>query len=347
MFEDLKFQLSLGSDNHSGVHPEILKAMIACNRGHAHAYGLDEVSELAAKEFSRVFGAEVEAHYVFTGTAANVLAMAPLVRSYEAILASEVSHLHVDECGAPEKLLGAKIWPLASSDGKIRPEQCLPYLDRLGDQHHSQAHIVSLTQPTELGVSYSLEELRAWRDFTRTKNLMLHIDGARLANAAAHLNCSLTAMTSEIGVDVVSFGGTKNGLMGAEAVLLFTAEAKKNFKFYRKQSMQLASKSRFMAAQFYAYLKDDLYAQLAGRATNLALDLRSRLKEFSEIEVIHPVESNALFVRLPKAWIKPLREKFFFYVWDSSTQVCRWMISWDWTEELNALVIESLHEVKK
>ncbi|NJL24624.1 MAG: threonine aldolase, partial [Calothrix sp. SM1_5_4] len=235
----------------------------AANRGHAHAYGMDELCRLAEGEFRRVFGPEVEAQYVFTGTAANVLSFAPMVRSFEAIICSDVAHLHVDECGAPEKFLGAKLWLCPSLDGKIRPEDCARFLDRRGDQHFSQARVVSLTQPTELGVSYSIDELKAWRAYTLRKNLMLHLDGARLANAAAHLGVSLRELTAEIGCDVVSFGGTKNGMLGAETVLLFSPKAKEGFKFYRKQAMQLSSKTRFLAAQFYAYLRDDLWLDIA------------------------------------------------------------------------------------
>lgn len=346
MFEELKFPASLGSDNHSGVHPKVFEAMIAANRGSAHAYGLDELCELTAEEFRRVFGPRVEPHYVFTGTAANVLCLAPLVRSFEAVICSDQSHLHTDECGAPEKFLGAKLWTLKTEDGRIYPRQAMDVLGRGGDQHYSQPRVVSLTQPTELGVCYTMEELRAWRMFTRSRNLMLHLDGARLANAAAHLGVSLEALTSELEVDVVSLGGTKNGLMGAEACLLFSEETKENFKYYRKQGMQLSSKTRFLAAQFYAYLKDDLWREIAEHSVRSARDLAAKLSEFEEIRLVHPVESNALFVSLPKTWIKPLRERFFFYVWDQPRGVCRWMTSFDWTEQRTHDVLNAIREVK-
>jgi threonine aldolase len=190
MYDDLKFAFSLGSDNHSGVHPRVLESMLAANRGHAHAYGMDELCQLTAKEFKRVFGPEVEAQYVFTGTAANVLSLAPLLKSFEAVICSEVAHLHLDECAAPEKFWGGKLWTVPSRDGKISVAQCEEFLDRRGDQHYAQPRAVSLTQPTELGVCYTLDELRAWREWTQQKNLLLHIDGARLPNAAAFLDCS-------------------------------------------------------------------------------------------------------------------------------------------------------------
>jgi threonine aldolase len=344
MFESLQFAHSLGSDNHSGAHPRVMEALIAANRGHAHAYGMDELCELTAQEFRRVFGAHVDAQYVFTGTAANVLSMAPLLRSFEAVICSEVAHLHLDECGAPEKFLGSKLWTLPSKDGRIQPDACISVLERLGDQHYAQPRLVSLTLPSELGVCYALAELQAWKKFVRERNLMLHLDGARLANAAVHLKLPLKDLVE--GADVVSFGGTKNGLLGAEAVLLLSDRAKENFKFYRKQAMQLSSKTRFLAAQFYAYLKDDLWLDIAKHTTTLALELEQGLKEFPEIQVGFPVHSNALFVHVPKAWIKPLRERFFFYIWDNDTQLCRWMISWDWSSELNQRLLNAISEVR-
>lgn len=348
MFNDLSFQSSLGSDNHSGVHPRVMEALIAANRGHAHAYGMDELCQLTAREFKRIFGPGVEAQYVFTGTAANVLSMSGVVRSFEAVICSDVSHLHVDECGAPEKFLGCKLWTVKTSDGKILPQQAEEFLQRPGDQHYSQPRLVSLTQPTELGLCYSLEELRVWRKFTLEKNLMLHLDGARLANAAVTLGCSLRELTTDIGADVVSFGGTKNGLMGAEAVLLLSDSAKQGFKFYRKQAMQLSSKTRFLAAQFYAYLKDDLWLEIARHATRAAKSLSERLeREFPEIRVSLPVESNAVFVQLPKPWISPMREKYFFYIWDADKNLCRWMTSFDWQEETTEQLISVIREVKK
>lgn len=342
MFEELKFKSSLGSDNHSAVHPLVMAAIAAANRGGAHAYGMDEVSELCEKEFKRVFGDEAEAHFVFTGTAANVLCLAPALKSFEAVICSEVAHLNVDECAAPEKFWGGKLLTVPSRDGKITPQQIEEHLSRGGDQHFAQPRAVSLTQPTELGVCYTLNELREWREFTRQRNLMLHIDGARLANAAAFLGVSLKAMTADIGVDCVSFGGTKNGLMGAEACVLFSAEAKKNFKFYRKQAMQLSSKTRFLAAQFYAYLKNDLWLEIAKHSISQAQRLAMQLAQFEELKLCFPVESNALFVSVPKGWIASLKEEFFFYIWDSKTSMCRWMTSFSWTDEDSARLLARL-----
>lgn len=347
MLDDLEFPLSLGSDNHSGVHPRVMDAIQAANRGHAHAYGLDELCQKTEQEFKRVFGSNVQPEYVFTGTAANVLSLAPLISSFNSVICSDMAHLHMDECGAPEKFLGGKLLTVASPDGRISPEQCADFMQRMGDQHFAQPGAVSLTIPTEVGVCYSMKELEGWRKFTRDKGLILHLDGARLSNASVHLGVSLKELTSELGVDCVSFGGTKNGLMGAETVLLFSDEAKDNFKFYRKQAMQLSSKTRFLAAQFYAYLHDDLWNEIAVHTTGLARQLSEGLKQFPEIKVSFPVQSNAVFVELPKEWIKPLRDKYFFYVWDPNLNMCRWMISWDWTQDLNRALLNHIAEVKQ
>lgn len=346
MFDDLLFATSLGSDNHSGVHPQVMQALQAANRGYAHAYGMDELSDLTLQEFKRLFGPTVQAEYVFTGTAANVLCLAPQLRSVHAVITASTAHLNLDECGAPEKFLGSKLLTIPSQDGKISPAQAEEFFERMGDQHYAQPAAVSITQPTELGVCYTVEELKAWGEFCRQKKIMFHIDGARLSNAAAHLNISLRALTADVGADCVSFGGTKNGLMGAEVVLLFSESAKQNFKFYRKQAMQLSSKTRFLAAQFYAYLKDDLWLDIARHTTSLAQDLSHELKQFPEIQIKYPVQSNALFVQLPKSWIHPLRENCFFYIWDSQIHLCRWMISWDWTHESTTRLLSSIAEVR-
>lgn len=324
-----------------------MEALARANRGHAHAYGMDELCQLTDREFKRIFGLRVQAEYVFTGTAANVLSLAPFVSSFNAVICSEMAHLHMDECGAPEKFLSTKLFALPSKDGRIFPEQTLEIFTRMGDQHFAQPKAVSLTLPSEVGVCYTIDELKAWSKFCRDKNLLLHLDGARLSNAAVHLGVDLRELTEGVGADVVSFGGTKNGLMGAEAVLLFTDKAKHEFKFYRKQAMQLSSKTRFLAAQFHAFLKDDLWREIALHTTTTAKELGQKLTDFPEIKVAYPIHSNAVFVELPKEWIHPLRDKFFFYVWDPQIHLCRWMISWDWTPELSQKLIQEIAEVKK
>lgn len=348
MLSELRFPPSLGSDNHSGVHPRVMDALLGANRGHAHSYGLDELSELTKHEFTRVFGRSTHVDFVFNGTAANVLSLTSVLKPFESAVCSSLAHLHLDECSAPEKFHGTKLYLIDTEDGKIRPEQIEPFLERRGDQHYAQPRLLSLTLPTECGVVYSLEELKALRTYTRDRGLLLHIDGTRLANAAVHLNTTLAALTADLGVDVVSFGGTKNGLMGAEAVLIFNDEFKSHFKYHRKQAMQLSSKTRFLAAQFYAYLKDDLWREIASHVTREAQSLARRLtNEHPDFEIQFPVQSNALFVRVPAPLLKPLRERFFFYIWDQKRNLGRWMINFDWTQKHSDSLLEAIREVKK
>lgn len=348
MFEslnDLPFPKSLGSDNHSGAHPEILKAITTVNQGHAHSYGMDPVSELTQKEFDRVFGKKTFVHYVFNGTAANVMCMTAVLKRFESVICSSQAHMHLDECGAPEVVGHIKLIPLESENGKISPEQAEAQMDRQGDQHHAQVKMVSLTQPTELGVCYSLEELRAWKKWCQAHNLYLHCDGTRLANSCVSMGIRLKDYAEVF--DLISFGGSKNGLLGAEAVVSFNKELSKDFKFYRKQLLNLPSKTRFLAAQFYAYLKDDLYLKIADHVCSEAKRFHEELKALPEARVLHPVQSNALFVQFPKKWLKPLREKAFFYIWDSNSCVARLMVSFDWTKEDTDSFINRIQEVKK
>lgn len=338
---------SLGSDNHSGVHPVILDALARANVGHAHSYGLDEVSEKTKTEWIRVLGTEAEIFYVFNGTAANVLSLQAFVKPYEAVVASEQSHLVEDECGAPEKHLGCKLWTLPSANGKIYPAQMRPLLERGGDQHYASPRIISLTLPTELGVCYRVEELKAWRLFADQRGLFIHWDGARLVNAAAFLETPISDLIKIGRPDVISFGGTKNGLVGAEAIVIFDSQRAKDFKYIRKQGMQLSSKTRFLAAQFHAFFKDDLYKDIARHVTDEARFLADAIKEFPELMVEFPVESNAVFVSMPKSWAQALREKTFFYLWPNQKTLGRWMISFDWTRAQTEVFLNQIREVKK
>jgi threonine aldolase len=348
MFEELDalpFAKSLGSDNHSGVHPLILEAVLKANRGHAHSYGMDPLSQETEQEFERVFGKKGFVHFVFNGTAANVLCLAATLKRYEAVACSEQAHLQLDECGAPEITGHTKLIPLASRDGKITPDQLLPHLHRQGDQHHMQIKMVSLTQPTELGVIYTLEELKTWKEFCQTQGFYLHCDGTRLSNSCVTAGISLKEY-GEI-FDLISFGGTKNGLLGAEAVVHFRAEWAQDMKFLRKQLLHLPSKSRFLAAQFYAYLKNDLYLDIAREVCAQAKRLKEELEQIPEITVIHPVQSNAVFARIPKAWLKEIRAQNFFYVWDPQESIVRLMCGFDWTQEDTETFIQKIKEVRK
>jgi threonine aldolase len=247
--------------------------------------------------------------------------------------------LDQDECGAPEKHLGVKLLTLSSEDGKITPAQIEKLLVRRGDQHHVQPRVVSITQPTELGVCYSPEELKELRAFTRRHQLLLHMDGARLANAAYFLQASFRELTGDIGLDALSLGGTKNGLLGAEAVIFWNQDWARDFKFHRKQMMQLPSKMRFLAAQFSAYFHQDLWREIASHSHAMALSLKNGLEGIPGVEILHPVESNAVFIRFPKTWTKTLKEQMFFYIWDETRWSGRLMASFDTrAEDINEFV---------
>lgn len=339
-----------GSDNHSGVHPELMKALQLCNEGHAPSYGTDPFSEKAVTSFRKHFGPQAEVFFVFNGTASNVLALQFLMKRHESVLCSVNSHLHQDECAAPEFFAG-KLRTLEAHQGKMKLENLQQALIRKGDQHFSQVRVVSLTQPTELGTCYSLTEIKAIADWAHSQNLYVHVDGARLTNALVHLKCSFKEMTTDLGVDVVSFGGTKNGLMMGEAIVVLNPElaqkAKHDLKYIRKQAAQLPSKTRFIAAQFGRYFENDLYLQIAQHSAHMADRLFQGLKEIPQIRITCERQSNAVFVVFPKEWIKKLREHFFFYVWDEKTFECRLMTSWDTTENEIDSFIDLVRQLQK
>ncbi len=340
-------RIGFGSDNHSGVHPDILAALSSASSGHAPSYGTDEVSARAAQTFEREFGPGTEAHFVFNGTAANVLALESCLKPFQSVFCSEHSHIHVDECGAPERFTGAKLVPLPSRDGKIRVEDARARLVRRGDQHHSQPGAISITQPTELGTVYGLDEIRDIAAFAKTNGLRLHMDGARLVNAAASLGVSLRELTRDTGVDVLSLGGTKNGLMFGEAVVFFRPELARDFKFRRKQAMQLPSKTRFIAAQFEAWLGTGLWKRTAERSNRMAERLAAGLAARDFVRLTQTRQANAVFVRIPKAWVARLREAYFFYVWNERTFECRLMTTFDTNEEAVDGFLRALDELHR
>lgn len=327
--------ISFGSDNHSGVHPLVLEKLMAENAlGHAPAYGTDPTSLRAADSMRSLFGPGAEIFFVFNGTAANVLCISTLIESYQSVICASTAHIQMDECGAPEKISGSKLAIIESKDGKITPEQIEEKLVRLGDQHATQPKLVSITLPTEYGTCYSLEELRAIRAFTKSKGLLMHIDGARLVQAANYLKCDLHEITGKLGVDAVSFGGTKNGLMFGEAIIVFTKEAKEKLKYLRKQNMQLPSKTRFIGAQFEALLGgQQVWREITAHTHAMALRLRDGLLKFPEIKITQDVQANSVFALVPKEWVKTLRENYFFYVWDEKTFEVRLMMSFDSTPQ--------------
>jgi len=320
---------SFGSDNHSGVHPQIMDAILNANQDHAPSYGTDEWTERALLEFRRCFGEKAQTFFVFNGTAANVTALRAICRPFQSIFVSDTSHLWWDECAAPELFVGGRLLPLGTEQGKIKFEEIEKNWVRRGDQHYAQTAVISLTQPTELGTVYSLEEVRRIVDWAHKNQVYVHIDGARLANAAYFLNKTLKEITTDLDIDVVSFGGTKNGLLAGEAVVFLNSNLARDFKYIRKQSAQLPSKTRFISAAFHAYLNRDLWRDIAHHAHQMALRLRQGVEEIEGIGITQPTQSNAVFARIPSKWVRPLRDHYFFYVWDEKTFECRWMTSWD------------------
>ena len=321
------------SDNNSGIHPEILNAISAANQGHAVGYGGDEITEKAIKRFKQEFGEPTDVYFVFNGTGANVLGLSTLTRSFHSVICAETAHIQVDECGAPEKFTGSKLLPVPVSKGKITPEGIVKYLHGFDFEHHSQPKIISISQVTELGTVYSVEEIKAITSLAHEFGLFVHMDGARLANAAVALGLPFRAFTVDAGIDVLSFGGTKNGMMLGEAVLFFNPELSKNSKYIRKQSMQLFSKMRFVSAQFLAYFENDLWKRNATHSNRMAQLLEHEVKKISAIQLTQKVEANGVFAIVPSQIIPQLQEKYFFYMWDEHRSEVRWMTSFDTEEE--------------
>lgn len=333
---------SLGSDNHSGIHPEILQALVSTNEGHAPSYGTDPLTMDTQKLMKSLFGQSCDVHFVFNGTGANVIALKCLMESHHALICSDMAHIHLDECAAPEKAIGCKVLVLPTTDGKITAAQIAKAIERRGDQHYAQIKVVSITQPTEVGTMYSLQELKDLRKVTKEHNLLLHIDGARFVYAPQALNCDFLQISENLGVDAISFGGTKNGLLFGEAVLMYHPEGQAKLKYVRKQLMHLPSKMRFVAAQFNALLKANLWKEIAARTHRLALMLEGELKVIPELKLLYPVQANSVFVKLPKRIYQRIVKKVFFYVWDEKEYAARLMISYDVTDEDIKYFIEQL-----
>lgn len=334
-----------GSDNNAGIHPAVLAAIAAANVGHVPAYGDDPYTRSAIERMREHFGSDAEVHFVFGGTGANALALRALAEPHQAVICTATAHIHVDECGAPEHFTGCKLLPVETRDGKLTREHVARELHGIGDEHHVQPRVVSISQATERGTVYSAAEIRELAEFAHAHGLVLHMDGARLANAAAALNVSLRAITTDAGVDALSFGGTKNGAMGAEAVLFLNGTRVPAFKFIRKQGMQLASKMRFIAVQLEALLTDDLWRKNAERANQMAARLARGLATLPKIELARTVEANAVFARVPREYLGELCERFYFYVWDEATTEVRWMTAFDTTEADVDDFIAALREI--
>jgi threonine aldolase len=325
------------SDNHAGAHPDVLAALTAVNEGHAGAYGNDRWTERIGEVFSEHFGPEARGFPVLNGSGANVTVLDSLTRSFEAVICTGGAHLNVDECGAPERLSGTKLHIFPSEHGKLDADDLGRWETRRGDDHHAQHRVVSITQSSELGTTYTRAETEDIATAAHDLGMLLHMDGARLANAAATLGASLKELTTDSGVDVVSFGATKNGLAFGDAVVFLRPELAVGFEFVRKQHSQHASKMRFLSAQLEALLAGDLWLQNAHAANSMAARLAEAVRELPGLEIVHPVEANALFVRLPRDAIAELRDRLAgdppFHVWDEHASVVRWMCAWDTTAE--------------
>jgi threonine aldolase len=324
---------SFASDNNAGVHPEVLAAIAEANVGHTVGYGDDPFTASAISKFKEHFGAGIEVFFVFNGTAANCLSLKALTEPYHAVICGEAAHINVDECGAPEKFTGCKLIPIPTSAGKLTVDAVSHAYHGIGDQHHVQPRVISITQATEVGTVYKPREIKSLAKFAHDRDTFLHMDGARISNAAASLDLSLRQATGDLGVDVLSFGGTKNGLMGADAVIFFDKKLSHNFLYLRKQGMQLASKMRFIAVQFDVLLSNDLWLKSARHANQMARLLQRELRKIPRVKVLYPVEANGVFAQIPRAAIAKLKKRYFFYVWDEKQSIVRWMCSFDTTEE--------------
>ena len=323
---------SFASDNNAGVHPEVLEAIARANQGHVVAYGDDPYTRSAVARFEEHFGEGIDVFYTFNGTGANVLGLQALNRPYHAVLCSEHAHIYTDECGAPEKHTGCKLIPLPNPDGKITLDAVRHAYHGIGDQHHVQARVISITQSTEMGTVYQAGEIQALARFAHEHEMFLHVDGARIANAAASLGQTLRQATRDLGADVLSFGGTKNGILGGEAVVFFNRKLSTDFLYLRKQGMQLASKMRFIAVQFEALLTDDLWLRSAQHANHMARLLEAELRRIPQVKIVWKVEANGVFAQIPRHAIQKIKDRYFFYMWIEEESIVRWMCSFDTTE---------------
>ncbi len=320
---------SFASDNFAPIHPKVMQAITACNHGHAMAYGADQYSAQAIAAFRAIFGDQIHCHFVFNGTAANVLSLMAFQKSYGAVICSDASHVANDESTAPERLLGMRLITVKSNHGKIDADALRKLFAHDHGVHWAKPVALSITQPTELGTLYSMEELKALTDLAHEHGLGVHMDGARLGCALVGLGVSAKQMVTDMGIDILSFGGTKQGLMCGEAVIVLKPGLAEEFPYWQKNSMQLASKMRFIAAQFIALLDNDLWLDNAKTATSMAQRLKQAITGLDYVNLAHPVESNALFVQLPKNLIEPLSRESFFWPWDPTIGLVRWMCSFD------------------
>ncbi|SER70316.1 threonine aldolase family protein [Streptomyces qinglanensis] len=321
------------SDNYAGAHPEILAALALANGGHQSAYGADDYTEHLQTVVRSHFGQRAEAFPVFNGTGANVVALQAVTDRWGAVICADTAHIHVDECGAPERVGGLKLLTVPTPDGKLTPELIDREAFGWDDEHRAMPQVVSFAQNTELGTLYTVEEIRALCDHAHERGMLVHLDGARIANAAAALDVPMRAFTNAAGVDILSFGGTKNGMLFGEAVVVLNPDAVRHMKHLRKLSMQLASKMRFISVQLEALLSGDLWLRNARHSNAMAQRLAAGVREVAGVEIRYPVQANAVFARLPHEVSERLQKRYRFYFWDEAVGEVRWMCSFDTTEQ--------------
>ncbi|MDZ4806848.1 MAG: beta-eliminating lyase-related protein [Bacteroidota bacterium] len=336
--------ISFSSENFSGVHPAFIQAIQSSNEGKVPSYGKDKFTEKATITIQQKFKRDCDVYFAFNGTGANNFAIAAIVQPYNSILCSDVAHIYIDESTAPEAMLNCRMYPIKSVHGKIVIEDLKLKLRRIGDVHHPQPAVITLSQPTEYGTIYSKEEMMAISELANKYNVLLHIDGARFFNAAVSLNLSLNELTEEI--DVLTLGGTKNGMLFGEAVLFFNKSKTNSNKFHQKRSMQLASKMRFISAQFEAIFNNDLWYALAAHANNMAKYFEIKIKEFTHLKITRPVETNIVFVEMPEVLYHQLQQYASFYLWDIQAEETRFMFSFDTTQSEIDIFIEQLQLLK-
>jgi threonine aldolase len=324
---------TFASDNYAGVAPEIMEALINANQNHAPAYGADQYTERTIEKFRSLFGKDVEVFFVYNGTGANVLGLQALTKSFNSIICSDLAHINVDESTAPERFLGCKLLGIPTKDGKIYPDEIEARIQRIDDQHHPQAKVVSISQSTEYGTVYTEKEIKSIAAVARKYNLYFHMDGSRISNASVSLKKEFRAFTCDAGVDILSFGGTKNGMMFGEAVVIFNKELSTHFKYIRKQGMQLHSKMRFITAQFDALLSNDLWKRNAQHANDMASYFESQLLKVKGVKITQSVDANAIFAMLPEGTIPSLQEAYYFYIWNEKTNEVRIMCAFDTTQD--------------
>ena len=334
-----------GSDNHSGVYPEVLQAIAQANVEHALAYGDDEYTARAVRKIKETFGEQANPYFVFNGTGANVLCIDTMCRSHHAVICADTAHINVDECGAPQRAVGCRLLTVPTHDGKLTPILVQQHLHGFGFEHHSQPRAISITQPTELGTLYTAEEIRALASLAHEHGMYMHLDGARLANAAVATGLSFRQLTTDLGIDCLSFGGTKNGLMMGECAVMLNPTLDVEVRYRRKQLTQLLSKMRFVAVQFEAYLTDELWRRGATHSNHMAQLLKEEVSRIDGVRILYPVQANSVFAQLPRPVWTALQQQYFFYDWNEAHDEVRWMCSFDTTEEDIRQFVAALREL--